>query len=150
MLKRALTFIIVCIMMAACANQITSAPTNTPTSRSSLVSSFPQSITTPSAFYDAVINGELVLSNGCLRVNDTDGNSFLLIWRPGFSIRTDQGVVQIIDSTGQVTASVGDFVEVGGGGDLNPTWYGLVEPLPENCPGPYFIVGESIKKIDRP
>lgn len=128
--------------ITACASKATSTP--------SLISSFPQSINTPSVFYDAVIKGELVLSNGCLRVNDVNGNSFLLIWRPGFSTRMDQEVVQVIDSTGQVAASVGDFVEVGGGGDTNPTWYGLAEPLPDNCPGPYFIVGESIKKIDRP
>ena len=99
---------------------------------------------------DARIKGDLVLVNDCLRVNVIDGKSFLLIWHPGFSITIDQETVQVVDSTGQVAALEGDFVAVGGGGDENPTWMGLAEPLPDDCPGPYFIVGESIEKIDRP
>ncbi|MBI5839478.1 MAG: hypothetical protein HZB19_05195 [Chloroflexi bacterium] len=150
MWKHTLSFIIVCIMITACANQVTSAPATTPTSRSSLVTSFPQIINTPPAYLEARFTGELVLNNGCLRVKDSDGFSVLLIWRPGFSTRTEQGVVQIVDSTGQVTASVGDFVEVGGGFDSNPTSYGLAEPLPKDCPGSYWLVGEWIRKIDRP
>lgn len=99
----------------------------------------------------ALIEGELILENGCLRVNDLYGNSILLIWRPGFSTRTEEEIVQVVDSnTDKALVSVGDFVAVGGGFDDNPTWMGLTEPLPEECPGPYFIVGESIKKIDKP
>ena len=143
MWKRTLTTMIVYLTITACTN-------NTSTGTPSLVFSFPQSINTPTVFLEALLTGELILTNGCLRVNDTDGKSILLIWHPGFSTRTHQGIVQVVDSTGQVVASVGDFVAVGGGFDSNPTWYGLAEPLPEECPGPYWLVGESIKKINQP
>lgn len=142
MWKRALTSMIIYSILTACNNTATKTP--------SLVSSFPQTINTPTVFLEALVMGELMLTNGCLRVNDIDGESVLLIWRPGFSTRMNQGVVQVIDSTGQVAASVGDFVAVGGGFDSNPTGYGLAEPLPEECPGPYWLVGESINKVDSP
>jgi hypothetical protein len=74
----------------------------------------------------------------------------LLIWQPGFSTRTEQGITQVLDNTGQVVASVGDYVEMGGGLDEDPTWMGLKEPLPKDCPKPYFVVGNEIKKIERP
>ncbi len=146
MWKHFLIFTITCLMGTACTGQTASTPTDPP----SLVSHFPQQINTPNAYMDALIRGRLVLANGCLRVNDADGNSILLIWRPGFSTRTEAETVQVIGPTGMVVAEVGDFVEVGGGGDSNPAWIGLTEPLPDECPGPYFIVGESIKKIDYP
>lgn len=129
---------------------ITTACTNIPTSTPSLVTSFPQQINAPNSFMEALVEGKLVLINGCLRINDTYGNSYLLIWRPGFSTHMDQGIVQIIDSMGEVVASVGDFVAIGGGENPTPTYLGLAEPLPNDCLGPYWLVGESIKKIDRP
>ena len=100
---------------------------------------------------EALIKGELVLENGCLRVSEVDGVSILIIWDLRFSIRADQGVVQVIENrTGDVLASVGDFVAVGGGFDSDPTWMGLREPLSKDCPRPYYVIGESIKKIDKP
>jgi len=81
-----------------------------------------------------------------------EGNSFLIIWDLRFSTRMEQGVVQVIDSrTGEVLSSVGDYVAIGDGGDLtNPSWMWLKRPIPDECLGPYWVVGESIKKIDRP
>jgi len=150
MWKNVLPFTVIFLWVTACAEQTIRTATSTATSHSSLVASFPQIVNTPSIFLEARFTGELVLNNGCLRVKNIRGNSVLLIWRPGFSTRTEQGVVQVLDSTGEVAASVGDFVEVGGGYEENPTLYGLAEPLPENCPGSYWIVGEWIKKIDKP
>jgi len=84
-------------------------------------------------------------------VSEVDGVSILIIWDLRFSIRADQGVVQVIENrTGDVLASVGDFVAVGGGFDSDPTWMGLREPLSKDCPRPYYVIGESIKKIDKP
>ena len=113
---------------------------------------FPQKITRPSVYFDITIKGELALDNGCLRVSGVGEHSFLLIWDPRFSTRTEQGIVQVIDSsTGEVLASVGDFVAVGDGGDLtNPTWMWLKQLIPDECPGPYWVVGDTITKIDRP
>ena len=100
--------------------------------------------------------GELTLENGCLRVSKTNtinGDGFLLIWDTRFSTRTEQGVVQVIDgSTGEVLASTGDYVEVSGGFVVSSIEVekALKESIPNECPGPYWVVGESIKKIDRP
>jgi hypothetical protein len=155
MWKYPLTFIIISVLVTACAGQAASVPTSTPVNTLSLGTHFPQIINTPSVYMEALIKGELVLENRCLRVNGVDGagnaTTTLLIWDPRFSTNTKQGTVQVIDSrTGNVLASVGDYVAVGGGFDDNPTWMGLANPLPEDCPGPYYIVGESIEKIDRP
>jgi hypothetical protein len=113
-------------------------------------SSLPQLINTPGGYLDALISGELVVTHGCLRVDDKYGNNMLLVWPPGFSTRTEKGIIHVLDSTDKIVASVGDWIEVGGGEVPMPTYLGLVDPLPENCPGPYWLVGESIKKTDKP
>ncbi len=119
-----------------------------------LGSHFPQKINPPSVYVDIMIEGNLTIENGCLRVRqkNTDGNGFLLIWDPRFSTRTEQGVVQVIDSsTDEVLAKVGDLVVIGDGGDLaKPTWLSLKMSIPNECTGPYWVVGEYIKKIDEP
>ncbi|MBI5841031.1 MAG: hypothetical protein HZB19_13115 [Chloroflexi bacterium] len=153
MLSRTPTLIILCIMITACANQVTSAPVSTSTSAPSLGAHFPQKINTPIAYLDTpLIEGELVLDNGCLRVSGVKnllaGDNFLLIWDTRFSTTTEQGVVQVVDSnTGEVLVSVGDYVAIGDGGD---TTYPTKKPIPDECPGPYWVVGELIKKIERP
>lgn len=113
---------------------------------------FPQLINTPNAYLEAHLAGELLLENGCLRVQEHDTISTLLIWDSRFSLVEEDGVVKITKSgTGEVLASVGDFVDLGGGYMDDPTALGLKEPLPENCrPGPYWLVGETIEKIERP
>lgn len=148
-----LTFIIVCVIINACANQATSIPINALTSVSSLGAHFPQLINTPNAYPDLpLMEGELALENGCLRVsgikNMLAGDSFLIIWDSRFSTITEQGVVKVIDvNTGEVLASVGDYVQIGGG---PPTEMQLKKRIPDECPEPYWLVGESIKKIVRP
>lgn len=83
---------------------------------------------------EALIEGKLVLENRCLRVKvssayaSADEPSVLIIWDLRFSTRTEDGVVQLIDSlTGNVLASVGDSVRMGGGYISPPTYLGLVE-----------------------
>ncbi|MBI5839477.1 MAG: hypothetical protein HZB19_05190 [Chloroflexi bacterium] len=84
--------------------------------------------------------------------NTLHEDSFLLIWDSTFSSRTEQGVVHVIDSsTGEVLARVGDYVEVGGGvASIAEVEWALKEPIPKECLGPYWLVGEYIKQIDRP
>jgi hypothetical protein len=148
MWKQVLLFILF-LFLPACVSRATSTPASSFMSPPSYGSSFPQRINTPSAYTDALITGELVVTNGCLRVKEKYGNNVLLIWPVGFSPHTEQGIIQVLDSTGQAVASVGDWVEIGGG-EVPPTYLDLVDPLPENCPGPYWLVGDYIKKIDRP
>lgn len=139
----ALIFIIFLITISCTNNEATNAPLSG--------IHFPQMISTPNAYMEALIKGELVLDNGCLRVRGLDGAAVLLIWDSRFLIQIYQGVVQVVDSrSGEVLASVNDFVAVGGGFVDYPTGLGLKEPLPDGCPEPYYLVGEIITKIDKP
>jgi len=60
----------------------------------------------PSEFrMTALLEGELVLEDGCLRVRVDDGyDNYLLVWPYGFSVSTEDGIIQIIDDTGQPIA----------------------------------------------
>lgn len=92
----------------------------------------------PASQMTALLKGELVLLNGCLRVDN-----YLLVWPHGFSTSTDDKVIRIIDNTGKPIARVGDKVKLGGGGGEMPdeliAQYSA--ELPSNrCSGPYWIV----------
>jgi len=97
----------------------------------------------PSEFrMTALLEGELVLEDGCLRVDN-----YLLVWPYGFSLSTGGEVIQVIDDTGQPIARVGDRVKVGGGECVKPcehiAQYSAELPS-DHCSGPYWIVGEVI------
>lgn len=108
---------------------------------------FPQQRNAPNVYMDALLVGELTLVDGCLRLNDSDGNSFLLIWPQGFSLRNENDIIQIVDDTGQFVAQVGDNLKVSGGempGEYITEY--LSQPLPNGCSGPYWIVGNEINR----
>lgn len=97
---------------------------------------------------------ELELVDGCLRVNNGYDN-YLIVWPYGFSLRTDKdGVIQVIDDTGQPVVHVGDKVRFGGGGgEMSGGDSGDVSAvstqLPsDRCSGPYWILGEIIGITD--
>ena len=153
MWKYLLTFLTIFLSTTACTSQPTPPPTSTSTSLPSLEAHFPQ-ISIPIGNVDLVIRGELVLENGCLRVNEANlaiGNSFMLIWDEKFATRKVQDVVQVIDAyTGEVLVSSGDYVEIGGGEPPSDMERYLKQPIPIECPEPYWLVGEPLKKIDCP
>lgn len=94
----------------------------------------------PSSQMAALLEGELVQINGCLRVNN-----YLLVWPYGFSVSTNGEVIQINNNTGKPIALVGDKVRVGGGempGDYIANF--SVELPSSRCSGPYWIVGDVI------
>jgi hypothetical protein len=152
-LKHLLPILFLGFLLLACTNE-TAPLTNSDDSSPLLNGHFPQLKTPPNAYYNLPdIRGELVLENGCLRVKGVEGfstgDSFLLIWDPRFSAKTEQGVVQVIDrDSGETLVKVGDYVEFGnnGGDNIRPT----KEPIPEECKGPYLVVGEFIRKTDKP
>jgi hypothetical protein len=96
---------------------------------------------------DALLVGELLLVDGCLRINDSDDNGYLPIWPQNFSLRTKDNVIQVIDDTGRVIALVGDQLEISGGEmPAEHIEKYSAQPLPSNCPGPYWIVGNQINR----
>ncbi len=90
----------------------------------------------------ALLEGKLVLEDGCLRVDN-----YLLLWPHGLSISTDGKVIQIIDNTGKPIARVGDNIKLSGGGGEMPREiianYSTELPI-DRCSGPYWIVGEVL------
>lgn len=134
-------FILVTVLLIVTACNDISATTSSP------IPFFPQQRDAPNVYMDALLAGELVLIDGCLRVNDSDGNSYLLVWPQGFSLRIESNVIQVIDDTDHIVAQVGDKLEVSGGempGEYISEY--LSQPLPSGCSGPYWIVGNEITR----
>ncbi len=96
---------------------------------------------------EAELIGELVLDNGCLRVNSIYGDSsILLVWPPEFTLGAENDVLQILDGTGQVVVRVGEEVYMGGGEGSSRAMAECVrQQLPAACTGPYWIVGDGIR-----
>lgn len=131
------------IVISGCVEEPQQKPINT----SSSTPFFPVQNNPSEYRMTALLEGELVLEDGCLRVDD-DYDNYLLVWPYGFSLSTGGGeVIQIIDDTGQPIARVGDRVKVGGGECVKPcehiAQYSAELPS-DHCSGPYWIVGEVI------
>jgi len=103
---------------------------------------------------EAELIGELVLVNGCLRVNSIYGDgSVLPIWPPEFTLKAEkrttvaaQDEIQVLDGAGQIVARVGQEVYMGGGGGSATSLADCVrQQLPADCTGPYWIVGEGVR-----
>lgn len=106
---------------------------------------FPTAKEPATSYMQALLSDkELIIKDGCLRAS-----GYLLVWPYGFSLSADKdGIFQVINSTGQPVARVGDKIKVGGGADETPDGRvvkGYSAQLPsERCSGPYWIVGEVI------
>ncbi|MCD4670284.1 MAG: hypothetical protein K8S14_07550 [Actinomycetia bacterium] len=121
-----------------------------PEKSSSSVPFFPTQKEPATSYMEALLSDkpeELIIRDGCLRAG-----GYLLVWPYGFSLSTDKdGIFQVIDSTGQPVARVGDKVRIsGGGGEMSGGDHGDITAystqLPcDHCPGPYWIVGETIE-----
>ena len=108
-----------------------------------------------------LFSGRLILWEKCLQVADDvirvrdrvyAGISPLIIWPHDFHLRTEDGVVEIVDGTGSVVARVGDEVEF----DAFILTYeeakdhgGLAEITPA-CSGPYWAVEETFAAVPAP
>ncbi len=90
--------------------------------------------------------GTLTLVDGCLRVAVPRHDSYLIIWPPEVTLRTDGGDVRVVDATGQVVARVGEPVALSGGVLNTIGTEGLREAPPDRCPGPYWLTGDILKQ----
>jgi len=104
------------------------------------VSFFPVQQEVQTEVMQVLLQGELVLDNGCLRVHDE-----LILWPYGYSLKTEGKEIWVINDKGKPVARVGDLVRLGGG--QVPAFFAeekLGHPLPEGCDGPYFLAGEVV------
>lgn len=107
---------------------------------------FPQVAAAAGEFADlaALIEGTLVVEDGCLRVARPDRASVLIVWPAEATLRTDGGMVRVADGRGRAVAQVGQPVRLGGG-ELSREAISalpgrpLRAPLPPNCPAPYWL-----------
>ncbi len=106
---------------------------------------FPQLRTRSAAFMEALLQGKLAVTEGCLRVTGS-GRSHLVIWQPDFFVNNNEGVIEILDRNGEVVARVGEEIRIGGGEvPLTEKLKQLLrEPLPEQCRGPNWSMGELV------
>ncbi len=108
---------------------------------------FPQLRTRSATFMAALLEGKLIVKDGYLRVSAGDSDrGALIIWQPDYFLNNNEGVVEILDRDGEVVARVGEEIRVGGG-EVPLTenlQQQLREPLPEQCEGPYWLMGELV------
>lgn len=107
----------------------------------------PQLQARSAAFMQALLIGELVVQNGCLRVQSGE-ESQLVIWQADYFLNNHDGTLEILDETGKIVAYVGETVYMGGGevsltAELEAQ---LREPIPEACgePQKVWLMGELV------
>jgi len=110
---------------------------------------FPQLRARSAMFMTALLQGRLVMVNGCLRVvtsNEPQGS--LILWQLDYFPTLKESGIEILDRNGQVVARVGEPISLGGGGipvDADTTRQ-LRVPIPSTCAGPYFLMGSIESK----
>ena len=90
----------------------------------------------------ALLTGQLVMVNQCLRVESSYGpESLLLVWPVDITATVSGATVQVTDllEKKQATWHLGEVVVVGGGNIPN-VGEGLRRIGPADCPGPYYVV----------
>lgn len=94
------------------------------------------------------IEGQLVEEAGCLIVETSFNNTrFVPLWPPDYSMRVQDGRVQILDPEGEVAAVVGDEVFLDGVEALALELYlsaSDAQELKARCPGRYWAIGNEI------
>jgi len=95
----------------------------------------------------AELIGELLLVDDCLRVNAAADASYLILWQPEFSLKAENDSLHILNEAGQVVATVGEEVYLGGGEvrSIDHLDEYVRQQLPPACPGPYWIVGAEVR-----
>lgn len=94
--------------------------------------------------------GELISDNGCLRLRDIDvGDNYLLIWPHTAEMTPDGQGVRVRDNSGaSLSFSVGDEIWMGGGEtSFSHVRKRVRQPIPSDCPGPYWLVGETVTSL---
>ncbi len=103
---------------------------------------FPQLKMRSGSFMAALMTGKLVLEDDYLRVNGT-----LIIWQPDYFLNSNNENIEILGRNGEVVARVGEEVYIGGG-EMPLEYVNRIikEPLPQDCEGPYWLMGEIVPR----
>jgi hypothetical protein len=98
----------------------------------------------------ALMYGQLVNVDGCLRVVANEGGeSYLVLWPAGAEVIVDGDTIGIQDASGEIVARVDQQIGLVGGEYKQQDWVEeflqLGRGLPNDCPGPYWLTGEIIE-----
>lgn len=96
-------------------------------------------------FMAAEALGNLEVVDGCLRIVG-DNDSQLVIWQTDYFLNDNNGTLEIWDRDSNVVAVVGEPIALGGGEGPAPQDHILKEPLPEQCVGPYWYMGQLVSR----
>lgn len=108
------------------------------------VTHFPQARDPAGASMRALFTGTLFVKAGCLRVGDEAGESRLVLWPSSARLTEEGGKLVVRDGTAGGTLVVGAAVSLGGGGTTEPPPPGfLLEAVPRECTGPYWIAAKG-------
>ncbi len=102
----------------------------------------------PREVMEAELVGDLVLLDGCLRVNSLNQGeeSYLPIWPPEFILDLDNDTPVILDGNGIIVGRVGEEIYMGGGTGRQESMPECVrQQLLESCKGPFWSVGEGVR-----
>jgi hypothetical protein len=101
----------------------------------------------PREVMEAELVGNLVLEDGCLKIESIYGNqSYLPIWPPEFTLSLDSDETEILDGDDVVVGRVGEEIYMGGGtGSLNSLSDCVRQQLPGYCDDPIWVVGDGVR-----
>ena len=96
---------------------------------------------------EARAEGRLILDEGYLRLKPTFGESYMIIWPYGYTVRLEDKTIQVLNADGQPVARVGDWIVLGGGETYLTEFIEDIigQSLPPDCTGPYWITGTVIE-----
>lgn len=105
---------------------------------------FPRQSPNREAVYEALIEGRLVVDDGCLRVDTPQGERFLVLWPPRAELQGE--AARVVDHETGAGADIGGRIRLSGGEvSLKPHILDRLEnPPPEWCPGPYWLSGNIL------
>lgn len=104
-------------------------------------------------FMEALLTANLIVENGCLFAQSPEpgDEKVLIIWEPGYFLHDDEGILKILDQNGDVVATEGELMYMGGGFGGDPQPDQLMAPIPDDCSGAdYWYMGEFLPEEYRP
>ena len=95
----------------------------------------------------AELVGDLVLEEGCLRIESLYGNeSYIPVWPPEFTVVLENDIPVILDGDGLLVGRVGKEIYMGGGESSESAVPACAQQqMPPTCRGKYWIVGEGVR-----
>lgn len=108
---------------------------------------FPSQPESSGANMEALLEGHLVLKEGCLRAvtSGYDEASFLILWpKEATLIISKANIIEVHDENDRVVGRLGESIRIGGGAMESESsmdlWEKQINGLPiEGCPGPYWV-----------